>query len=121
MNATRTGFAVPLLRWILALVVIEQSCLFAFSPSVAVFFARTGLPLWVRPALGISEAVAALLFLLPVTAVGGGYLLLFIFAVAAVLHILHGQFDVGGLLVYAAAVLVCMTKQSIAEANAPND
>jgi hypothetical protein len=26
-------------------------------------------------------------------------------------HILHGQFNVGGLIVYAAAVIVCMARQ----------
>jgi hypothetical protein len=34
----------------------------------------------------------------------GGYALLVIFAFAALIHIVHGQPDVGGLIVYAASV-----------------
>jgi len=53
--------------------------------------------------------VAALLFLAPAASLIGSYLLLFIFAIAGLLHFLHGEYDVGGLIVYAAAVAVCMT------------
>jgi hypothetical protein len=108
MNASLTRVSIPLLCWVLGLVVFEQSLQFAFSSSAAHFFLKTGLPPRLRPALGITEALAALLFLLPFTAMAGGYLLLVIFGLAAAIHILHGRFDVGGLLVYAAAALVCM-------------
>jgi hypothetical protein len=60
------------------------------------------------PVLGGSEIIAAVLFLVPFTATIGGYLLLVIFAVAALLHILHGQYGVEGLLVYAVAAIVSM-------------
>ena len=54
---------------------------------------------------------------MPFTAAIGGYLLLGIFGLAALLHILHGQYGVEGLLVYAVAVLVCLahTKTRTAE------
>jgi thiosulfate reductase cytochrome b subunit len=88
--------------------VLVQSALFAFSPAAAHFFAQTGLPGWVRPAVGVAEMLAALLFLLPRTFTVGGYSLIVIFGLAAVVHLLHGWYDVGGLVVYAAAALAVM-------------
>ena len=120
MNRLPARISVLLLRWTLGLVVLEESYRFAFSASAAHFFIKTGLPAWIRPALGVSEALAALLFVLPFTAAVGGYALLVIFGFAAAIHMLHGQFDVGGLLVYGVAVLVCMTaKATTATEGAP--
>ncbi len=99
MNASLAKFSVPLLRWTLGLAVIVESCRFVFSPSAAHFFAKTGLPHWLRPALGGAELIAAVLFLIPFAARLGGYLLLVIFGVAALVHLLHGQFGVEGLVV----------------------
>ena len=109
MNARLTQFYIPLLRWTLGLVVLFESFRFAFSASASHFLSKAGLPSWLQPVLGGAEIVAAVLFLVPFTARVGGYLLLVVLALAALLHILHGQYDVGGLLVYAAAVLVCLT------------
>jgi hypothetical protein len=108
MNARLTDLSIPLLRWTLGLVVILESFEFIFSSSVAHFLAKTGLPSWIRPILGGAEIIAAVLFLLPITTLLGGYLLLVIFTMAVLLHVLHGQFAVEGLIVYAVAVLVCM-------------
>lgn len=106
MNARLTKFSIPVLRWTLGLVVLLESCQFIFSTSAAHFLAKAGWPLWIRPVLGGAEIIAAVLFLVPVTTVIGSYLLLVIFGLAALVHILHGQYEVGGLVVYAAAVLV---------------
>jgi hypothetical protein len=96
--------AVSILYWSTGLVVLIESCLFVFSASRGHEFARSGMPHLIRPILGGAEIVAALLFLsLPVRTIGG-YALLVVFAVAALIHILHGQPDIGGLVVYAAAV-----------------
>ena len=62
------------------------------------------MPHLIRPILGGAEIIAALLFLIPPARTIGGYVLLVIFALAAVIHILHGQPDVGGLVIYAAGV-----------------
>ena len=51
----------------------------------------------------------------------GGYLLLIILFLAALLHLLHGEFDVGVLLVYAMAVLVSMAYRSREESEAAHD
>jgi DoxX-like family len=108
MNANFTRVSIPLLRWILGLVVMLQSFEFVSSTSAAHFLAKAGLPAWLRPVLGGAEIIAAVLFLVPFTALIGGYLLLVIFGLAALIHVLHGQYGVEGLLVYAMAVLVCM-------------
>jgi hypothetical protein len=108
MNAKLTRVSIPLLRWTLGLAVMLESFAFVFSTSAAHFLAKTGWPAWLRPVLGGSEIIAAVLFLVASTATIGGYLLLVIFGVAALLHILHGQYGVEGLLVYSAAVLVSM-------------
>jgi hypothetical protein len=108
MNARLTRFSIPLLRWTLGLVVLLESCQFLFSNSAAHFLAKAGLPSWIQPVLGGAEIVASVLFLVPVTTVIGSYFLLVIFGLAALVHILHGQYEVGGLVVYAVAVLVCL-------------
>jgi hypothetical protein len=119
MNARPARVSILLLRWTLGLVVLLESAQFVFSSSAAHFFAKTGLPSWLRPALGGAEIIAVVLFLVPFTTLIGNYLLLVIFGLAALVHILHGQYDVGGLVVYAVAVLVCMahTKNRTAEAS----
>jgi uncharacterized membrane protein YphA (DoxX/SURF4 family) len=112
------NFSIPLLRWTLGLVVLLESCQFAFSTSAAHFLAKAGLPSWLRPVLGGAEIIAAVLFLLPWTALVGSYLLLVIFALAALVHVLHGQYNLEGLVLYAVAVFVCManTENRMAEA-----
>jgi uncharacterized membrane protein YphA (DoxX/SURF4 family) len=119
VNARLTRVSIPLLRWTLGVVVLLESCQFVFSNSAVHFFAKTGLPSWLRPVIGGAEIIAALLFLVPFTTLIGSYLLLFIFGLAGLVHILHGQYGVGGLVVYAAGVLACMahTEHRTAEAN----
>ena len=101
-------FAIIALRWAVGLVVLVEALHFALSPAMAAHFARTGLPLWIRPALGWLEAVAAILVLIPATGRAGGYGLLLTLAAAVALHIHLGDYGVGALIVYAAAVIVCM-------------
>jgi len=119
MNHSRRETAVTILRWVLGLVLLVESLLFALSPAAAPHFAATGLPQWIRPTLGLAEAIAVLLFLAPHTKKLGAQLLLAILAIAALLHVLHGQYDVSPLAVYAAAVIVCMTEDecSLGEAS----
>jgi len=96
--------ALSILYWSTGLVVLVESCLFVFSASRGHAFANSGLPHLIRPILGGAEIIAALLFLVPPARTIGGYALLVIFALAALIHILHGQPDVSGLVIYAAAV-----------------
>jgi len=60
--------------------------------------------------LGVVETVAAVLFLVPATFRLGAAGLLAAFAVAAVFHGLHGQWNtLGSLAIYAAGVLAVLT------------
>ena len=115
MNAQLRSKTVLGLQWVVGLVLIVESLRLAFEPSAARHFARTGMPLWMRPALAWAEIAAAILFLARFTTQLGGYLLLVIFFLAGVLHVLHGEFDIGVLFVYAMAVLVSMAHRSGAE------
>jgi hypothetical protein len=108
MNTRLTRFSIPLLRWTLGLVVTLESGQFILSTSAAHFIVKAGLPAWIRPVLGGAEIIAAILFVVPLTTLLGGYFLLIIFGLAALVHVLHGQYGVEGLVLYAVAVLVCM-------------
>jgi hypothetical protein len=108
MKRPLSQIAIALLRWTLGLVIIVESVRFIFSSGVAHFLAEARVPVWIQPALGATEILAAVLFLIRFTERIGGYALLAVFVFAALIHFVHGQFDVGGLAVYAAAVLVCM-------------
>jgi hypothetical protein len=101
--------AISGLHWALGTVVLVESVHYALSPFAAHEFAPRGLPHWIRPMLAGSEIIAALLFLVSGASLAGGYALLFIFIVAAVIHILHGEYDVGNLIVYGMAIVVCVT------------
>jgi hypothetical protein len=105
--------AIPGLTWVAGLVVLLESAHFALSPAAAHEVAQMGFPRWLPTALGGSEALAALLFLVPTTRLAAGYALLFLFAIAVAIHFAAGQYNVGALLVYAMAVLVGMTRQSL--------
>lgn len=110
MNQRLKKLAISGLQWTLGLVVLLESAHFALSASAGHQFAKTSLALWIRPALGWSEVVAALLFLVPATSFVGGYLLLVIFAIAIVIHFLVGELaGVGSLIIYSAAVVACLT------------
>ena len=108
MNERSTSMAVSGLRWVLGLVILLESAHFALAPGAAREAAHLGLPHWIPLALGGSEVAAALFFLVPAARLIGGYALLFILATALAVHLLHGQYDVGSLLVYGTAVYVCM-------------
>lgn len=108
MNIRRQQIATRVLRWTVGLVVLWESYQFGFSGAATHHLQRMGLPPWIAPALGGTEIVVAILFLLPRLGRIGGYSLLVVFAVAATLHLLHGQFGIGPLLVYGAAVFACM-------------
>lgn len=60
-------------------------------------------------AIAAVELLGAILFLIPLTVRVGGQVLLATFLVAAVVHILHGQPDVGFLVIYGFAVLTVIT------------
>lgn len=63
----------------------------------------------VLKAIAAIELLGAILFLIPPAVRIGGLLLLASFVIAAVVHIMHGQPDIGFLLIYATAVLTVIS------------
>ena len=110
MNMTRQQAALMALRWTVGLVVLWQSYRFIVSAAALRNLQHMGLPSWIVPLGGI-EFLAAALFLIPRLDRIGGYSLLVVFAVACVVHGLHGELELG-LLVYAAAVVACLATRS---------
>jgi hypothetical protein len=109
MNPTVKKWSVPALQWILGLLLLFKSLQLATSSAAIHHAAELGIPVWLPRVLASVEAIAAILFLVPATTILGGYALLVILALAAVIHLLHGQHDdILGLLLYAAAALVVM-------------
>lgn len=95
----RTG-----LQWSLGLVLIYECARLLFSRG-------SHGPISHALVLGIAavELLGAILFLIPPTVLAGGRLLLATFGVAAIVHILHGQPDIGFLVIYGFAVLTVIT------------
>jgi hypothetical protein len=102
--------AIPLLQWSVGLVVLWQSYqTFQLAYSKLHVPGHSGTLAGVRPVLSGSEIIAAILFLIPLTKVVGGYMLLAIFALAIIIHSLHGEFaGMETLIVYGAAVVVSL-------------
>jgi hypothetical protein len=108
----RLAAALRILQWVLGLVILEASVRFAFSPEAARAFAHTGMPDFIRRGLAWAEIAAAVLFLVPRATVVGGWLLIVVLASAIVIHLLHGWFDVGMLVVYAAGTWAVIAGRS---------
>lgn len=95
----RTG-----LQWSLGLILIYECIRLLFSSAP-----HGHIPHALLLAIGAVELLGAILFLIPPTLVAGGRLLLATFLVAAVVHLLHGQPNVGFLVIYGFAVLTVIT------------
>ncbi len=108
MKQISKDWAITALRVVLGFVVTVQAGFLAFDPRAIEAFARTGFPDFVRLGLAWSEIAAGILFLIPATMILGAWLLLAVFLGAIVIHLAHGAFDVGALLIYSAAVMVVM-------------
>ena len=90
------------LRWSLGIVVLIEAVRFVL-PGAAHEFARTHLPGIVRMIVGFGEIAGSVLLLIPQTLVRGAWLLLAVFVMAILIHLLHGLYGVGNLVVFAAA------------------
>jgi hypothetical protein len=96
------------LQWTLAVVILIEAIMFLL-PSDRHDFARTHMPNIVREILGWGEIVGAILLLIPATVVRGAWILAGVFVLAIVIHLLHGAFNVGNLLIYTAAAWAIAT------------
>ena len=90
------------LRWALGVVILIEAVMFVL-PSAGHEFARTHMPGFVRLVLGFGEILGCVLLLIPGTVVRGAWLLVAVFVMAILLHLLHGIYGVGNLIIYAAA------------------
>jgi hypothetical protein len=90
------------LQWSLGIVILIEAVLFVL-PSAAHDFARTHMPGFIRFVLGFGEIIGCVLLLIPQTAIRGAWLLLAAFVMAILIHLLHGMYGIGNLVIYAAA------------------
>jgi hypothetical protein len=122
MTKWTTKHAIEALRWVLGVVVLWQSCLLLRATvgkmQASPDSVHVGAHVCIRLVLASVEIVAAVMFLAPAANVAGSYLLLAVFAFAILFHALQGQFDVGGLLVFAMAVTVWLAHRREAQAGA---
>jgi hypothetical protein len=102
MADQRSKIALTGLQWTLGIVILIESVLFLL-PSAGRDFARTHMPNFVRLILGCGEVVGSVLLLIPRTAIRGAWLLMGVFVLAIMIHLLHGIYNVGNLVIYAAA------------------
>lgn len=102
MTEQRAQTALTGLQFTLGVVILIEAALFLL-PSARDEFARTHLPSVIRYVLGYGEIVGSILLLIPRTTVQGAWLLVAVFALAIAIHLLHGMFNVGDLVIYVAA------------------
>jgi hypothetical protein len=98
----KSKLGLTVLQWALGIVILIEAVTFVM-PSAAHDFARTHMPGVVRMILGFGEILGSVLLLIPQTVVRGAWLLLAVFVFAILLHLLHGLYGVGNLVIYAAA------------------
>jgi hypothetical protein len=102
MNFLKAKCGLMVLQYSLGIVILVQAVMFVL-PGAAHDFARTHMPAFIRLILGVGGIIGCVLLLIPQTAIRGAWLLLAVFVMAILLHLLHGMYGVGNLVVYAAA------------------
>lgn len=100
------------LQYSLGLVLVYECSRLIFFSGAQHAAQQVHLPHAILFIIAAVELLGAVLFLIPPAALVGGRVLLATFCVAAVVHILHGQPDVGFLVIYAMAVLTITTERS---------
>jgi uncharacterized membrane protein YphA (DoxX/SURF4 family) len=102
MGFVKSKVGLTVLQWALGVVILIEAVLFVM-PSAAHEFACTHMPGFVRMILGWGEIVGSILLLIPRTTVRGAWLLVAVFIIAILIHLLHGAYGIGNLVIYAAA------------------
>jgi|SRR5579863_1136159 len=111
MSKGRGQCALIVLQWALGIVILIEAVLFVL-PSAAHEFARTHMPAAIRMVLGWGEIVGCILLLIPKTTARGAWLLAGVFALAIAIHLLHGLYNVGNLVIYIAAAAAVATREA---------
>jgi hypothetical protein len=101
------------LQWSVGVVLFIEAALLAYSKTEIHFSGHPGIHHWIRLALAWAEMLACLVFLIPRTMKQGATLLIIVLALAALVHALHGNFEIGGLLIFAAAVAVVASQTHV--------
>ena len=104
MSTSQAKWGLTILRLTLGIVILIEAVMFVL-PSAAHEFARTHMPGFVRMILGWGEIVGCILLLIPRTAIRGAWVLFAVFVMAILVHLLHGQYGIGNVVIYAAAAL----------------
>jgi uncharacterized membrane protein YphA (DoxX/SURF4 family) len=104
MSPARPKCGLTILQWSLGVVILFEAVMFVL-PGAAHDFARTHMPAFVRMILGWGEIVGCVLLLIPRTTIRGAWVLVAVFIMAILLHLLHGMYGLGNLLIYTAAAL----------------
>jgi len=100
--------ALTVLQWVLGIVILAEAVQFVL-PGAAHDFARTHVPGIVRLIMGWGEIIGCILLLIPPTAIRGAWVLVAVFTLAIVIHLLHGMYGVGNLVIYTAAAFAIAT------------
>jgi uncharacterized membrane protein YphA (DoxX/SURF4 family) len=101
MSNSQTRLALGVLQWVFGIAILAEAVQFIL-PRAAHEFSRTHIPDAIRLVLGFGEIIGCILLLIPPTAVRGAWVLVGIFTFAIVIHLLHGMYGVGNLIIYAA-------------------
>jgi len=102
MSFVKSKIGLCVLQWALGIVILIEAVLFVM-PSAAHGFAATHMPGFIRLILGWGEILGCILLLIPRTTVRGAWLLVAVFIMAIMVHLLHGGYNVGNVVIYAAA------------------
>jgi hypothetical protein len=106
--------AITGLRWVLGIIVAWQSMATAWAAYPEIHTSgHHGAHAWIRLILGSIETLGAGLLLWPRTIFLSGWILLAVFSFAVLFHALQGEFNLGALLVYGAATIVCMAQAKV--------
>jgi len=108
MSTAQTKLALTVLQWVLGIVILAEAVRFVL-PGAAHDFARTQLPGFIRLLLGWGEIIGCILLLIPPTTIRGAWVLIAVFTLAIVLHLLHGMYGVGNLVIYTVATWAVAT------------
>ena len=99
MSRARIRNSLAILQWTLGPVILVEAIRFLMPSSGP----GIHIPNAVRMGLGWVEIAGSILLLIPQTAVRGAWLLLAVFGLAIVIHLVHGWYNVGSLVIDASA------------------
>jgi uncharacterized membrane protein YphA (DoxX/SURF4 family) len=102
MSSVKSKYGVMVLQYSLGVVILIEAVMFVL-PGAAHEFGRTHMPGFVRMVLGFGEILGCVMLLIPQTAIRGAWVLVAVFIMAILLHLLHGMYGVGDLVIYTAA------------------